>query len=213
VGRWVNLLDARAEKRKERLEELIQGLALADEVGALCCVDIAGSYNAERWDGPHPDNVSRRFFESAVENARRIIDTVKPKRAKFCYEMMPWAFPDSPDSAVRLVHAVSRTAFAIHLDPCNLINSPDRLYRNAELIGECFDKLAPWIVSCHAKDVAWGPDFPLHIREVLPGTGVLDYRVYLARLSALAQQPPLMLEHLKGPGEYDAARRFIQGML
>ena len=37
----------------------------------------------------------RKFFDAAVENARKIIDAVKPKRAKFCYEMMGWALPDS----------------------------------------------------------------------------------------------------------------------
>ena len=48
-----------------------------------------------------------------------------------------------------------------------------------------------------------------HFREVVPGTGTLDYAVYLKRLAALPQQPPLMIEHLSGAEEYDAARRYI----
>ena len=45
------------------------------------------------------------------------------------------------------------------------------------MLNECFDKLGPWIVSCHAKDVAWSNpvEMHVHILEVLPGTGVLDY--------------------------------------
>lgn len=213
VGRWVNLLDANPVKRKENLHVVTEGLALAEEVGALCCVDIAGSYNREQWDGPHPDNLSERFFEEAVENARQIIDAVKPKRARFCYELMPYALPDSPDAAVKMVKAVDRRAYAVHLDPCNLVNSPERLYANTRLLKECFDKLGLWIVSCHAKDVAWGPGLPVHIREVRPGTGLLDYKTYLARLAQLPQQPPLMLEHLSNAAEYDAARQFVQGLL
>ena len=84
VGRWCNLLDADPAKRAANLKTVTEGLALAEAIGARCCVDIAGSYNAEVWYGPHPDNLSPKFFDAAVENARKIIDAVKPKRAKFC---------------------------------------------------------------------------------------------------------------------------------
>ena len=209
VGRWVNLLDADPEKRKANLALVIEGLALAEELGARCCVDIAGSYNPDVWFGPHPDNLSDRFFDAAVENARSIIDAVKPTRAKFCYEMMGWALPDSADSYVRLLRAVDRDAFGVHLDPCNLINSPERYYRNRELLDECFDKLGPWIASCHAKDLTWDIEMNVHFREVRPGTGTLDYITFLRRLAALPGQPPLMLEHLPNAEEYDAARRYL----
>jgi sugar phosphate isomerase/epimerase len=79
VGRWVNLLDADPEKRRKNLEYVTEGLALAEEVDARCCVDIAGSFNPTIWYGPHPDNLSPRFFDAAVENARKIIDAVKPR--------------------------------------------------------------------------------------------------------------------------------------
>ncbi|NUQ63641.1 MAG: hypothetical protein HUU20_14285 [Pirellulales bacterium] len=41
----------------------------------------------------------------------------------------------------------------MHLDPCNLINSPRRFFGSTELLDECFDKLGPWIVSCHARSL------------------------------------------------------------
>lgn len=146
VGRWCNLVDADPEKRAANLQTVTDGLALADEIGALCCVDITGSYSQEKWYGPHPKNLSEEFFHTTVENARKIIDAVKPKRAKFSFEMMGWTLPDSVDSYVKLYRAVDRKAFAVHLDPCNIINSPVRFYKNRELLNECFDKLGPWIV-------------------------------------------------------------------
>jgi sugar phosphate isomerase/epimerase len=209
VGRWVNLLDADPEKRKANLKTVTEGLALAEEIGALGCVDIAGSYSRAEWYGPHPDNLSRRFFDEAVANARAIIDQVKPKRAKFCYEMMGWAIPDSPDSYLELLRAVDRPAFGVHLDPCNIINSPQRFFRNTELLDECFDKLGKWIVSCHAKDLRWDVEMNIHFREVRPGEGALDYPTYLKRLAALPHRPPLMLEHLPGAEEYDRARLHV----
>lgn len=206
VGRWCNLLDANEGKRRENLKLVTDGLALAEAVGALCCVNIAGSYNAEVWYGPHPDNISQRFFDAAVENARKIIDAVKPRRAKFTFEMMGWALPDSPDEYVRLVKAVDREAFGVHLDPCNLINSPRRFYNNTALLNECFDKLGQWIVSCHAKDLAWEVEMNVHFREVPAGTGKLDYATFLRRLAGLGQDPPLMLEHCANEEEYTTAR-------
>jgi len=212
VGRWVNLLDADPATRSANLKTVTEGLALADEIDARCCVDIAGSFNPTIWYGPHPDNLSRRFFDAAVENARKILDAVKPRRAKFCYEMMGWAMPDSPGNCLALIRAVDRRAFAVHLDPCNLINSPSRFYQNTALLNECFDKLGRWIVSCHAKDLTWDVEMNVHFREVRPGAGTLDYVTFLRRLAALPNPPPLMIEHLANAEEYDAARKHLFGV-
>jgi sugar phosphate isomerase/epimerase len=209
VGRWCNLMDADAAKRTANLKSVTEGLALAEAVGARCCVDIAGSFNPTSWFGPHAENLSPRFFDAAVENARKIIDAVNPKRAKFCYEMMGWALPDSPDAYAKMVKAVDRRAFGVHLDPCNLINSPGKFYRNAELLNECFDKLGPRIVSCHAKDLTWDVEMNVHFREVCIGAGALDYTTYLTRLAALPGDVPLMIEHMKDAEEYDKSRRHV----
>ncbi len=209
VGRWCNLLDADAEKRRRNLETVTEGLALAEAIGARCCVDIAGTFSPTSWFGPHPDNLSSRAFDAIVENARKIIDAVRPKRARFCYEMMGWALPDTPESYARVIKAVDRTAFGVHLDPCNLVNSPEKFYHNTALLNECFDKLGPWIMSCHAKDLTWDVELSVHFREVAPGQGSLDYTAYLKRLAALPQNPPLMIEHLKTAEEYAAAKEHI----
>ncbi len=42
VGAWKNMLDPDAVKRKQNLEYVVERCALADAVGARCCVDIAG---------------------------------------------------------------------------------------------------------------------------------------------------------------------------
>lgn len=210
VGRWCNLLDADPEKRKKNLAAVTEGLALADAVGARCCVNIAGSFNADVWYGPHPDNFTQRFFDAAVENARTIIDAVKPRRAKFGYEAMGWTMPESVDRYVAMVKAIDRPAFGVHLDPCNLVNSPEKFYRNTDLLNECFDKLGPWIVSCHAKDLTWDVELNVHFREVRPGLGKLDYGTFLKRLAAFPVPPPLMIEHLKSAEEYAAAANYIR---
>jgi sugar phosphate isomerase/epimerase len=209
VGCWCNMLDPDPTKRAANLKSVTEGLALAEAVGARCCVDIAGSYNPKVWFGPHPENFSQRFFDETVQNVRAILDAVKPQRAKFCLEMMGWAIPHSADSYLKLIKAVDRPGFGVHLDPCNLINCPERFYANTDLLNECFDKLGPYIASCHAKDLTWEVEMNIHFREVTAGTGSLDFSTYLKRLAALPGDVPLMIEHMPTPEEYDKSRRYL----
>ena len=209
VGAWVNMLDPDAEKRRKNMEYVTQRLALAEAIGALNCVDIAGSYNPAVWYGPHPKNLSQEFFDSTVENCRKLIDAVKPKRTKFTLEMMGWMLPDGPDSYLKLIQAIDRPAFAVHMDVCNGINSPTRFYQSSDFISECFRKLGRWIQSCHAKDLEWKPELNVHFVEVIPGRGEVDYRTYLREIAKLPQKPPLMLEHLKTAEEYQEGKEYI----
>ena len=209
VGAWKNMLDPDTQERSENQKYVAERLALAEAVGARCCVDIAGSYNPKIWYGPDAKNLSREFFDATVENCRKVIDSVKPVRTKFTIEMMGWSVPDGPDAYLKLISAVDRKAFAVHLDVCNAINSPQRFYRNAEVIRECFAKLGKWIVSCHAKDLEWIAEMNLHFLEVIPGRGAIDYRMYLTELAQCPVEAPLMLEHLKTAEEYEEGKQYI----
>jgi sugar phosphate isomerase/epimerase len=210
VGAWKNLLDPNAETRRQNLEYVVERCALAEAVGARCCVDIAGSYSPDFWYGPNPKNLSREFFDATVANCRHVIDSVKPARTRFTIEMMGWNLPDGPDSYLELIRAVDRSSFGVHLDVCNGINSPRRFYENKAYIDECFQKLGPWIISCHAKDLQWVVEMNVHFLEVVPGRGQIDYRAYLQNLARLRQDAPLMLEHLKTAAEYDEGREYIR---
>jgi L-ribulose-5-phosphate 3-epimerase UlaE len=185
-------------------------MALAEAVGARCCVDIAGSYDSKVWYGPNPKNVSQEFFDATVENCRRVIDETKPRRSRFSIEMMGWNLPDGPDAYLKLVKAVDRSAFGVHMDVCNGINSPTRFYRNSDFIKECFGKLGKWIVSCHAKDLQWVVELNVHFLEVIPGRGEVNYATYLTELSKLPVDAPLMIEHLKTAEDYAEGRKYIQ---
>jgi len=210
VGAWVNMLDPDSAKRRANLEYVTSRLALAEAVGARCCVDIAGSFNAEYWYGADSKNLSKEFLDATVENCRHIIDAVKPKRTLFTIEMMPWSIPNGPDSYLQLIRAVDRKALGVHMDVCNAVNSPERFYNNGALIDELFAKLGRWIASCHAKDLAWIPEYNVHFKEVIPGRGVMDYKAYLRNVAALGVDAPLMLEHLSTAQEYDEGRAWIQ---
>ncbi len=159
-------------------------MVLADEIGANCCVNISGSRNPEKWDGPHKDNLTPETFDLIVETTRKIIDSVKPKNTFFTIETMPWAYPDSVESYVKLIKAIDRKQLGVHFDPVNLVISPQVYYNNGEMIKESFKKLGSLIKSCHAKDIILRDDeLTLHMPEIRAGLGNLNYAVYLNELS------------------------------
>ena len=204
VGIWRNLIDPDPVKRKAELDYAAQCLALADAVGARCAVSFIGSFAPGTRHGLDARNLGPQALEAAVETVRYLIDAVKPKRAKFALEMMQATVPDSADSYLELIRAVDRPEFAAHLDPVNLVMTPRTYFNTDALIRECFQKLGPWIVSCHAKDITLHETAALHLDEVQIGEGNLDYATYLTELGKL-DGVPLMLEHLK-PEEYALGR-------
>jgi sugar phosphate isomerase/epimerase len=210
VGAWSNPISPDEKTRRAALEKCKTQLALADRIGARCCVNISGS-RGEMWDGPSEKNLTDETFEMIVETTRAIIDEVKPTRTYFALETMPWAYPDSADSYVALLKAIDRKRFAVHMDPVNLVCSPQRYYSSGALIRECFEKLGPYIKSCHAKDILLQTKLTTHLDEIRPGLGGLDYGAFLTELSKLPDTP-LMLEHLKGAEEYRLAAEYVRGV-
>ncbi len=211
VGAWSNPLSDDEATRRKALEGCKRQLALAEKVGALCCVNIAGSRGSQ-WDGPDERNFSQETFDRIVETVREIIDEVAPKRTFYTLEPMPWVPPDSPDSYLELIRAIDRKAFAVHLDPVNMIASPRAYYGNTELLRECFAKLGHYVKSIHAKDVLMTNQFNANITQVAPGRGSLDYRVFLKEMDRLDPNLPLLTEHLETAEEYDQAAGFIRSV-
>jgi sugar phosphate isomerase/epimerase len=210
VGIWNNPLNRDEQERRQAINYCQQRLALADALGARCCVNISGS-RAKIWDGPDPDNLTNETFDLIVETVRMIIDAVKPTRTFYTLETMPWLYPDSADSYEKLLRAIDRKQFAIHFDPANLVNSPQRYYHNGELIRDFVSRLGPHIKSCHARDVVLTAGYlPLHLDECRPGLGYLNYRVFLKELQRVDPDMPLMLEHSPREEDYTLAAEYIR---
>jgi sugar phosphate isomerase/epimerase len=211
VGAWSNPIDPDPVKAQAAREKCIAGLALADRLGARCCVNIAGSRSPTRWDGPHPANFSAETFEAIVETSRTIIDAVKPSRTTFTLETMPWIFPATAEHYLDLVKAIDRPAMAVHLDPVNMVSSPELAYDTGKLVRHCFEVLGPRIVGCHVKDLVLRDDLTVHIEERAPGLGNFDLATYLREVDRLPGDIPFMLEHL--PQEaYPAAVAHVRGL-
>jgi sugar phosphate isomerase/epimerase len=210
VGAWSNPLSPDADEAQRAFEKCVASLRLADEVGAVCCVNIAGNMGQGPWDGPAPENLVPEAFDRIVASVQRIIDEAAPERACYCLETMPWMLPDSAESYLDFIQAIDRPRFGVHFDPVNLLNSPRRHFGNGEFIKACVDALGDRILSVHAKDQATNAHLTLLLDEAIPGSGVVDYQVLLSCLNGLGPDLPLMIEHLSSEEEYDQAAAFIR---
>ena len=76
---------------------------------------------AGNYENHNPQNFTEEHFEDAVEMARFIIDTVKPKRTYFTYEVFMYNSIDCPEQYARILKAVDREKFGAHIDLTNMM--------------------------------------------------------------------------------------------
>jgi len=212
VGAWSNLLSPDESERKTAMRKNIAALELAEETGARCCVNIAGS-RGETWDGPSKHNLTRETFSMIVRNTQAVLDAVKPEKTTYTIETMPWVFPDSPESYLRLYEAIDRNAFGVHLDICNMINTPKRYFWISEYINHSFGLLGNMVRSIHLKDIKMSQKMTMHIGEVPPGEGEMDFARIFALTSKLDREVPMIIEHLNSNEEYLKAYQYLRGVI
>ena len=83
VGAWGGVIGVDEDHCRRHIDDTCQALALAEAVGARCCVDYLGGWSPEGRHMGHPENFSSATFDRAVEIIRRIIDAVRPTRTAF----------------------------------------------------------------------------------------------------------------------------------
>ncbi len=209
VGAWSNPLSIDPTTADGAFERIVASLRLADDVGARCCVNIAGSRGV-KWDGPDPRDLTDETFDAIVALVRRILDEADPRTASYTLEPMPWMYPDSAESYARLIAAVDHPRFGVHYDPVNIVNSPGKYFTTGREIADFVSRLGPRIVSVHAKDIILRDGLTTHLDECIPGEGGLDYEVLLRELDRLDPDLPVMTEHLERDEEYDQAAAHIR---
>lgn len=210
-GVWKNPFDPDPAAAAAALDYAKGQLALADEWGIPCCVNIVGTQSAAGWDAADKSNFTPETYEKIIACIRNIIDSVKPDRAFYCIEPMPWMVPDSPEAYLRLIRDVDRKQFGVHMDFVNMINCPRR-YLDAEgFIDECFRMLAPYIKSTHLKDTRMHPTrLTVVLEECSPGEGALDFANVLTIMNRyLPADAPVLLEHMQTFEEYEKAYAYV----
>ena len=192
----INILEPDPVQHEKNVQAMCKRLERAESIGARMCVGGGGNIPLYRGSRGNPENFSQASIEKMVNTIQRVLDTVKPVKTKYGLETEAHHLPDNPDVYLEIFKAVDRPGFGVHLDPTNIITSPRRLYFNGDFLRDCFAKLGPYIVSCHAKDIQVGRGARVMLGETFVGNGQLDYDVFLTEIMKLEADVPLMIEHL-----------------
>ncbi len=201
VGIWRNALSPDPNERKKNMDYCVEQLRLADHLKARCAVNVAGAFGP-MWDGGYKANFSDEAWKQTVSMVREIIDRADVKDTFFTLEPMPWMIPTGPREYVKLLEAVDRDRFAVHMDIINMINSAERYFNADEFVDECADILGDRIKSCHIKDVHLNERYTFRLEECGPGDGEFPLRHYVARMHEKDADMPVILEHLDSDEKY-----------
>lgn len=212
VGVWRNAISLNEEERIKNLDYAVSQLKLADRIGARCCVNVAGSAG-EVWDGGYKENFSKETWDKTVAMIQEVIDRANPVNTYFTIEPMPWMFPSSPEQYVKLIEAVNRERFAVHMDIINMITSPDRYFFNMPFTTKCFELLGDKIKSCHMKDVKLLPGYTFQLKECAPLEGSYNLKHYAHLASRIDPDMPMIIEHLDSNEAYRKSVKQVREFL
>ena len=96
VGGWRNMLHPDPAERTRERQRMAEYLAIADEVGAVCAITCIGSPGGPGQGSHDAFNFTPDAFAAAVDNARWLIDTVKPNAPASCTRSIRSAWPTHP---------------------------------------------------------------------------------------------------------------------
>jgi sugar phosphate isomerase/epimerase len=212
IGVWKNLMDPDEKAAAEAMAYAKGQLALAEERDIPCCVNIVGTAGTAGWDSATRVSYTAATYDRIIRQIREILDEVRPKRAYYCIEPMPWMVPDGPDEYLQLIRDVDRPQFAVHMDFVNMINCPRRYLAPERFIEKCFSMLGPMIKSTHIKDTRMHPtNLTTILEECSPGEGALDVAAVLRIMDRyLPADAPVLLEHMATFERYTKAYDYLK---
>jgi len=209
VGGYTNLVTPDKARLQQNLKALAHCIEVAESVGCAMVGTVAGSRDPNGLINVHPDNWSIGTWKVLVSSVKQVLKDTAGMKAAIGMEAQVTSIIDGPKAHRRLNDDVADDRIKVNLDPVNMM-SLAHYYRTTELIDECFELLGEDILGCHAKDsYIWPDQQTVHVQEVCPGKGVLDYERYLTHISRLKYPRALEAEHIPDE-EYPEAKRYVE---
>ncbi len=216
VGGYRNLLHPDETARRDNLKWIAYCIEAADKIGCPMVGTISGSRNpaGNEWRdnyAVHPDNWTIETWRMLIDSIHTILRDTSGMKAAIGMEAQVTTNQDSPLAHRRLLDDVGSERLKVNLDPTNMVHLYNH-FHTTTLINNCFDLLGEDIYGCHAKDSYVLPHSQtVHVQEVCPGRGSLDYETYLVRISRLKWSRSLLPEHIPAD-QFDEAYAYIRSV-
>ncbi len=199
TGYAPNLVDAEPAIRRDAIARVRRGLAIAQDLGAVMVNTGVGSHHPTFAYGPHPENHSARSIDTLIANLQELCPEAHDRGLLLSLEPHLLTTLSDPDTIRGIAEGVGHPALRINFDPVNLIGTLRDVYDTATALGRIQAIIGPYLgPSAHVKDIRPAPALVLHLDEVPPGEGHLDWDAYFRVCAALGDGAALIVEHLDG---------------
>jgi len=180
--------------------EGIRGLQALTRIGrlldSLFVYVRPGSMNLGGHWWPHPENHTQATFDRLVDSMKKACAYAEMEGMLLGIEGHVVSTLDTPQRVRDIIDAVGSPALRFNMDPVNFVGTVRDVHDTSRLLNELYDVLGDVMVAVHAKDCAILDAHVVHIVEVVPCTGTMNYEILMKRWEQCCPEGYVLIEHL-----------------
>lgn len=184
------------EKRAAGVRGMQALVRIGREVGAPNVYVRPGGHNPNGHWFAHPENHSPRTFDNIVDSLRQVCAVAQAEGMIVAVEGHVLSALDTPRRMRELIDAVGSPTLKFNYDPVNFVGTVRQVHDTSSVLREMYDLLGRDTVVAHAKDCRLGDQLVVHIEEVVPGTGAMNYELFMRQFQSLCPNGYFIIEHL-----------------
>jgi sugar phosphate isomerase/epimerase len=228
VSGYTNLVHPNPVKREQNINELKTLLKFARDLGTPYVVSETGTFNEESDWVYHEKNGTDEGYQTICGVISDVVKFAYNHGSVFLIENYVNNIIGTVDQVLRLFGDIRHNSLGLLMDPTNYFSDVNIDDVDGEL-NRIFNALGDKIKIAHAKDCKRAEDLSEKhaaidadeshtfrgagsVEHPAPGLGIMNYNLYLKRLSALHPNIPLIIEHLEEP-DIPRAKKFIDDQL
>ena len=228
ISGYTNIIHPDEGHRKQNVNRLKEIIRNARQFGTPYVISETGTYNTESEWMSDPKNRTEEGFETCRKVIAELAQEAYDHGSMFLLETYVNNVVGSVEETVRMFAQVDHPGLGLLMDPTNYFEDHN-IDQMDKVLNQVFDTLADKIKIAHAKDVARAQDTTEKHADIgdedalashtfrgvgaialdAPGMGVLNYDLYLKRLSEKHPNIPIIIEHLD-EADVPCSKKFLE---
>ncbi len=195
-GWYETLCNFDADRRRSGIAGMVALVRIGAQVSAPSVYVRPGGHNPNGHWFAHPENHSPRTFDLIVDSLRQVMRVAETEGVPVAVEGHVLSALDTPQRVRDLLDAVGSPMLKFNFDPVNFIGTVQDAHHTTRVVDALAALMEREIIVAHAKDCRIADALVLHIEEVVPGTGTLDYAAFMRHFQRLCPDGYFIIEHL-----------------
>ena len=228
ISGYTNLVHPNLSKRAENIKNIKTLLKFARDLGSPYVISETGTFDQESDWVYHEKNGTEEAYETICGIVKDLVRFAYDHGSVFLVENYVNNIIGTVNQVLRLFSDINHPSLGLLMDPTNYFSDNNIDDVDGEL-NRIFNALGNRIRVAHAKDCKRAEDTSEKHADIdadeshtfrgagsvelpAPGLGILNYDLYLKRLSAIHPNIPLIIEHLD-ESDIPRAKKFIDDKL